>query len=63
MECLEPALECARSQDAVGRHRLSKTFGRNSTKIDILEQVADEPMRGGVDHDAIGLGQSLQPGG
>lgn len=63
MEGLEAALGRAGAEGAVGPHRPGEALGLDLAQIGALEQVADEPARRGRDHDAVGLGQGLEPGG
>ena len=63
MEGLEAALERADAEDAVGPHRTGEALGLDLAQIGALEQTAEEPARRGRDHDAVGLGQGLEPGG
>ena len=59
---LEPAFDRAPPDDAPGRHRVGETLQHLRPEIVEFEPAADQPPRGGPDHDRIGSRQGLQPG-
>src|SRR5215208_3924786 len=63
MECLEPALDGARSKNLVGVDRCGKAFDLDASNVAVLEQITQKLTRLRADHDGVGFCQDLQPGG